>query len=75
MGKFKGGMMLTLKIYNICQEYDADLESDIADYRYKVYAKDKLIVDGEYFGYIKKNGWALLVKGIAELHLKNREEE
>lgn len=56
--------LLTLKLYNTLEGTNEN-----AVYRYAVFVNDTQIVEGEFSGHNRNDGWAELVRGIAQHHL------
>ena len=59
--------MLTIRITN-----DGEGTNESANYRYFVFINQKEIERGEIQGHNRKDGWAALVKSIANRHLTPR---
>ena len=59
--------MLILKLYNTLEGTNEN-----AVYRYAVFINDVQIVEGEVSGHNRNDGWAELVRGIAQHHLTPR---
>lgn len=59
--------MLILKLYNTLEGTNEN-----AVYRYAVFINDVQIVEGEVSGHNRNDGWAELVRGIAQHHLTQR---
>ncbi len=58
--------MLTLYIQNI------KIVKDIADYKYITMIDAEKIAEGKVKGHIRSDGWAVLVKKIAEKELRRK---
>lgn len=61
--------MLTLYIQNV------KTVNDIADYEYAVMVNAEIIAEGGIIGHNRKDGWAPLVKRIAENHMGDKDEK
>lgn len=59
--------MLTIRITN-----DGDGTNERANYHYFVYVNQREIEHGAIQGHNRKDGWAALVKSMAERHLTKR---
>ena len=62
----KGAIMLTLYIRNItkCRK--------ISDYEYLVFVNEEKIAEGTLQKHARKDGWAVLIKKIAEQHIEKK---
>lgn len=62
--------MLTIQIIN-----DGKGTNENANYRYNVFINNQVIKTGKINGHNRNDGWAKLLKEIAEENLKNERKE